>query len=859
MADLTFDLDHPAARLIANAGGKGASLARMRGAGLPVPSGFVVSTRAFESSGFTLPRDLDDQMASLGLTDMVALEEVSRKARQRLMDTGVPGDVAAAVIQAYERMQPESVAVRSSATAEDMPWASFAGQYDTFLNVVSAQELLDRLLQVWASLYAARAVAYRKRLGIPHNAVSMAVVVQRQLNPVASGVMFTRDPVTGAGDRYLVNAALGIGEGVVTGEVPTDSFALDSNTLAILERRIAQKDTMMAPAPGGGISLEAVPETQRGLPALTDPQLTELARLAQQVTGLFQGPQDIEFAAQEGSIHLLQARAVTGVDDGQEFKVVWEDPADAGYTWARHMGALGREVTTRLQQDSIRAYAGGQETCFQETGSPMAKNYIVRFFNGYPYVRPPDVTDIEQMRRLSRHRDRDQAYRNEGTSLYEAEIQPDVERRLAELQRFRPRGASLPALAGHLEKALKDYGQVMGNLHWRMAGAMQQDWPSTYHQITGEPEVASGTLLQARPNKTTRLVKRLRSLARLVQQDAEIKAVFKEGAYHRLNEAPLRNKPTVRRYRTRFQRLLRDYGLRSGRGFGSEVGFTSPTWNMDPGQPMAIIAFYADQDLDHLDRLDVSARQVRIRAVQRVRRQLAGDPERLQQFEAALPIAVSQVSRMENHNHIMEQGVNGAFREAIYKMGRGLVRERLLDNPDDVIHISMAELRDIAVGAGPRDLRALVKEREAELQHQAGLRPPVTVGSGGPLPTNPLARFDPPPGTGLDGTVLKGVGASPGRVVGRARLVTMRTTLPKVEQGEVLVATNVGPDWTPIFPLLGGLVLDQGAVFQHAALVAREYGIPAVILTRDATSVVTDGQIIEVDADQGIVDLAPST
>ncbi len=288
----------------------------------------------------------------------------------------------------------------------------------------------------------------------------------------------------------------------------------------------------------------------------------------------------------------------------------------------------------------------------------MTRNHIVRFFNGYPYVRPPDVTDAELMERTRRHRERDQAYRDEGTSLYEAEIVPETEQTLAELRKFRPRGASLPALVTHLEQATKAYSRVMGDLHWRMAGAiMQQDWPSTYHQITGEPEVASGTLLQAIPNMTTRLVKRLRGLARLVQEDAELNAVFKEHAYHLLNEAPLRTKPAVSRFRTRFRRLLQDYGLRSGRGFGSGVGFTAPTWNMEPGQPLGLIASYADQDLEHLEGLDVRARQARKCAEQRVRRQLASDPERLRQFEAALPGAVEVVNRMENHNHIMEQGV----------------------------------------------------------------------------------------------------------------------------------------------------------------------------------------------------------
>jgi hypothetical protein len=224
----------------------------------------------------------------------------------------------------------------------------------------------------------------------------------------------------------------------MAGEVPSDSYAIDSNSLAIVGRTIVLKGSMMAPAPGGGISLEAVPETQRGLPALTDQQLTELAGLAHQVTGLFQGPQDIEFAAHGGSVQLLQARPVTGMGDGQGFEIVWDDTADANYTWARGTGVLGQGVTTRLQQDCILAYTDGQRSCFEATGAPMARNNIARFFNGYLYVRSPEVTDAEVMERLRRHRGRDQAFQDKGTSLYDEEIRAETEQTLANLQRFRP-------------------------------------------------------------------------------------------------------------------------------------------------------------------------------------------------------------------------------------------------------------------------------------------------------------------------------------------------------------------------------------------------------------------------------------
>jgi hypothetical protein len=250
--------------------------------------------------------------------------------------------------------------------------------------------------------------------------------------------------------------------------------------------------------------------------------------------------------------------------------------------------------------------------------------------------------------------------------MYQAEIEPQVLQTLRELDTFRPRRASIPELFQHLERTLMAYGHVMGDLHWRMVGGMRQDWPSTYQDITGEPEVASGTLLQAIPNRTTRLVRRLRGLARLVQSDPDLQVVFREHAYQDLQEAPLKDKPRVRRFRARFRNMLRQYGHRSGRGFGSGTSFTTPTWNLDPRQPLDLIASYCQQDLDALDRLDAEARRSRTRAERRIRRLLADDQERLQRFQRRLALAVEEVNRMENHNHIMEQGVHGVLREAIY-------------------------------------------------------------------------------------------------------------------------------------------------------------------------------------------------
>ena len=754
MTDFVVSLDYPAARLLSLAGGKGASLAKMHGMGLPVPPGFVVTAEAFRRGSFALPDNLERELSETDPTQLDVLEPLCQAARETILSKGVSDEVASAVVAAYAKMgDGVAVSIRSSATAEDRAWASFAGQYDTFLNVVGPDDLLRQLSQVWASLYSTRAVAYRNRLGMPHRSVSMAVVVQRQLQPRAAGVLFTRDPVTGQDSRFQVNAALGLGEGVVAGIAPSDTFTLDGANGEVLSQVLSTKDTMIAPTPRGGVAPSPVPDGHQDAPALTREELARLGGLAHQVRRLFQADQDIEFAIQDNDVWLLQSRPITGMSEPPPFPVEWDDPADAEFTWTRDNFA-GRGPLFRLQEDATRYYADGEMTSFQETGAPMTRNHILLFFNGFAYSRPPIGADAEASERQKDHAARDRAYQEQGTSLYEAEIRPQVEQTLAELLKFRPKRASIAALVEHLERALEAYGNVMGDLHWRMAAGTRMDWPSTYREITGEPEVASGTLLQAISNKTTQLVRRLRDLGRLVQQDRELTRIFQERAHGQIWEAPLSSLPAVRHFRTRLRSFLRTYGTRTGRGFGSSVDFTAGTWNMDLRQPLDLIASYAQQDLDALERLEAKARRSRRQAGRRVRRMLSSDPERLRRFNSDLGVAVDGVKQMENHNHIMEQGVNGALREAIYWTGRGLVREGLLDDPNDVLHLALDELRDLARGRGTEDLRELVERRAEELKERSPLRPPAVLGKAMPRvaqASNPRSMYDVPQDAGLDG------------------------------------------------------------------------------------------------------------
>ena len=312
VSHLVAGLDEPAARLPDLAGGKGSSLARMTSAGLPVPAGFVVTTDAFEGVAASIPESVLEAMAAADLSNIAALEQLCEEAREVILRMGITDEVEESVETAYRRLGEDiPVSVRSSGTAEDLAWASFAGQYDTFLNVAGVDAVLEALVGVWASLYSTHAVSYRLRLGMGAGAEKMAAVVQTQISPDAAGVMFTRHPISEREDRYLANVALGLGEGVVSGQAPADTFELDAATLELVSQTIVQKTAMLAPAESG-VELAQVPYERQAQPALTPDQLTRLGAYGTQLAQLYGGPQDIEFAVDSSNIHILQSRPCDG-------------------------------------------------------------------------------------------------------------------------------------------------------------------------------------------------------------------------------------------------------------------------------------------------------------------------------------------------------------------------------------------------------------------------------------------------------------------------------------------------------------------------------------------------------------------
>ncbi|MGH2759188.1 MAG: PEP-utilizing enzyme [Actinomycetota bacterium] len=532
------------------------------------------------------------------------------------------------------------------------------------------------------------------------------------------------------------------------------------------------------------------------------------------------------------------------------FDVRWDDPADAACSWRRAQS----QPPTRLYQDVLSGYYEAARGCYERTGTPMAREHIVRWVDGWPYVRGPEA-DEDSAQRLAEHGRHIQGYADKGDSYYVSELRPEVVGIVERLRKHPRISAPIDVLVAHVQECIDAYAHIMGDLHWRFAGAIAASgrtpffWPALYNEITGRPEAEAATLLGGLANEMAKTIRDMQKLARLVRADDRLRKAVESKDLSALEQ----DGPYFQKFGSGFRSFLRRHGVRCGHGYGSKSALETPTWRMQPEIPLGLIATYARSDLDAAERKEKDAARERKRLTNAVRRELRGDPERSARFDAALEQAKVYATRIEDHNHWMDQSAPGILREAVGLLGRRLVRDGLIDHPDDVMHLSSDELARLGRSELGRDLRQLVAERRRELDAAAARPAPGHIGAEAEGELIP-ERFA-PTGAGLEGKVLHGIPASSGRYEGRARVVPPALEPPDLDDGDILVAIDAGPSWTPVFAVLGAVVLDRGAAFQHAAVMAREFGIPAVVGTKDATKAIADGETITVDGDAGIVAL----
>jgi rifampicin phosphotransferase len=741
----------------------------------------------------------------------------------------LPAALCDAIAAAYHALAERSgmadppVAVRSSAIDEDGAQASFAGLHTTLLHIVGADAIADAVARCRRSAWSTQATAYRQRHGLDVGAPRVAVLVQQLVAADAAAVAFSIDPVSGDPDRIVVNATWGLGESLVGGHVTPDSYALRKADAQIVARQIADKARMYVPA-AGGTQLVAVPDERRRLPALSDAQVAEVAHLAHTLEQRLGWPVDIECAYAGARLALLQCRPVTAGAPS----VAWATPDDAAPTWWWGRQAFPAPLTP-LMQSYLPFHTQGWVRDSRAQGT--VGEIRIRFEQGYYYSRwqPTGLTTWEEadLRALAAERAVPARWRDEFLPLLRADHQ-----RVRALDRAAMADGELSlALQENLTAQIRHF-----TIHAHMAsfpyGAVGRllDW--YLERFPGASDVDAYRLMQGLWNTNIESMHKLWELSQRCTN--AVAAALRAGDWASLPPD----------FAQHWHAYLGLFGHRTA----ALADPASPTWQEDPTPVARLVLSYAAQSVP-----DPALAQARLAAEREaftaeVRARLA--PEERAAFETLLATALANYPLTEDHNFWIDQQCPADLRLLCAEIGRRMAQRGTLDTAGDIAFLMLSEL--VLWGFGLADpLRPRVAQRKAEYAAQRRITPPDYLGVP-PEPQPWVDRFGGPP-VPLDAEpgTIQGVGASAGRVVGTVRVAYTFEEAQALERGEVLVCPATDPNWAPLFGIAGALVTDTGGSLCHAAVLAREYHLPAVVGAHIATAQLQTGQRLEVDGVSG--------
>lgn len=785
------------------AGGKAANLGELTRAGFDVPTGFVVTTEAYRHS---LPDTTQSGSSEFRMSD----------------------DITSAILQAYRGLGGGQVAVRSSATAEDLPGATFAGQQDTFLNVDGEQNLLKSVRQCWASLSNHRAVEYRSRLGIDEATVAMAVVVQRMVQPEHAGVMFTAHPVTGNRHQVVIAASSGLGEAVVSGSVTPEHYVI-SNKGQILEHEASARAQSDPQASNSGI------QDKRHDASLAPAAARELAAIAKRIETLFKVPQDIEWAISNGQAWILQARPMTALPPAPRRLDFIQKRIGPVYmellprrpypmevdAWI--MPVLGHMIQ-RLLQETLGAR-------IDLTNALPTKDKVVQEFV------PPRITFTSQTpAALTR------TFLNGTRNLANRTDKKDADYiRLAE----RIASEDLSTLDW---ARLLQLPKTIATLTNRVTDLRVAEFPVLLVAILRlkllllllNREELFPHLVGGVETQTLRANAELSRLARMVDADTTLRRTFKELDAPRIL-AFVERDPQAQDLKLALNGFIREFGHREA---SSLLLVRDPTWGEDPTTIIELIQV-----------MRRSPPIARTNATDSHRHAL-GEllTHRALQTEFARTIvtntvrAASEGMALREDTHYEGTRLMPLTRKCIQEAGFRLAAAGSIDQPDDIWYLTWREIStlDSPGSIQATQMRAKALRRRA-VQEQLAASPLIAPTTLYQTSYHPDAR-------------AVGAGAGGGTATGPVTIVRSPREFPRLQPGDVLVCETTSPAWTPLFTRAAAVVADNGGLASHAAIVAREYGIPAVMGTGNGTSTLIDGEIVTVNGDLGtVVDYSPET
>jgi phosphoenolpyruvate synthase/pyruvate phosphate dikinase len=841
MGRYVLDLEEMDRTQVAVVGGKGAQLGELsRIEGIRVPAGFCVTTEAFQRIMADAPSidDRLDRLSRLKPDDRELIRALSAEIRQTLAGIAIPDDLAAAITRPLAGLgEHAAYAVRSSATAEDSPTASFAGQHDTYLNVVGRAAILEHVSRCWASLFTERAVTYRLRNGFDHRKAQIAVVVQRMVFPQASGILFTADPATSNRKVASIEASLGLGEALVSGLVNPDVYKVRD----------------------GEVEQPIQPERQQP-PALTDAQAVRLAQLGRRIEAHFGRPQDIEWCVAEGDFWIVQSRPITtlfpipATDDQENHVYLSVGHAQMMTDAMKPLGISFWQLTTPR-----RMYVAGGRL-FVDVASDMASPatgaaLLELIGKSDPLTGDALQTILERDDFIPTLRDERPGPAPGGGKRAPIEADPAIvtgliERSEASIAKVKSdiRGKSGSALLDFILEDIQELKRILFDpqSHRTFMSAMEATWWLNEHlqKWLGEKNAAD-TLTQSVPNNvTSEMGLALLDVADVIRPHPEVVAFLQDVTDDGfLDELP--NLAGGREARDAIQAFLDVYGMRCA----GEIDITRPRWSERPTTLLPVIlgnikTFEPGAGERRFEHGRQEAWQKEQELLERLRALPDGD-EKAEEVKRMIDRVRTFIGYREYPKYGMVSRYF-VYKQALLEEAERLVQAHVLREKEDIFYLRYEELPDV-VRTGQVD-DELIRERKDAFRSSQALTPPRVFTSDGEILAGSYRRDGVPAGA------LVGLPVSAGTIEGRARVI-LDMGKAELEPGDILVTAYTDPSWTPLFVAISGLVTEVGGLMTHGAVIAREYGLPAVVGVERATRLIQDGQRIRVHGTDGYVEL----
>jgi rifampicin phosphotransferase len=867
-------------------GGKGANLGEMSKAGFPVPPGFCITTSAYRHY-IDASDEMDEWLDSLNQLKPEQLDEIrslGQRIRDHLLTVPLSAQIKSAIIEAWTKLgKDHAYAVRSSATAEDLPTASFAGQQETYLNVKGAEQLIDAVKKCWASLFTDRAIIYRANNGFDHRSVFLSVVVQQMVFPEVSGIMFTADPVTGHRHTVSIDAGFGLGEALVSGIVTADLYKVRDKQ--IIHKQIAKKEKGIFPLSHGGTETRKLPPELQQKQALPDQKILELAALGRRIEKHYGSEQDIEWCLEGDRIYILQSRPITSLypvpaASDNNYRVYYSFGHKQMMTdYMKPLGISVWRIIMPFGKDSVRA----ESRSFVEAGG--------RLFLDYSY--PMYLKSVR--RKLSKSRMVDDDLLAFKKAVLREEFQVRVPKRGVKRQVFRifikpllsffgkliPRLVKImyfenPLLA--IERAKSTFEQdlarfkqavfqrsgaerikfiqehagrdlflsLIDSLAYTLAGFITLPKIERYVKKWMGEELSASIHKSTPGNVTSEMGLMIGDLADTARNYPEVVEYLQQAGDGTFYEG-LRGVEGGDVFKAELDQFMEKFGMRAP----GEIDITRVRWKEAPTMlvPSILSHMRSNAPNEHREKFKQGEEEANeaIEALLTRVKAIRGGSRKAKKLSRLITLYRNTVGIRELPKYILIRYFD-VYREAILEEANILFEKGIIERKEDVFYLTLDELVALLENRLKDDVKERIHFRKVLEERYRKLTPPRVMTSDGEIFNAERSNEQAPPGA------LIGIPVSAGVAEGIVKVVR-RLEEGSLNKGDILVAPYTDPGWTPLFHSAKALVTEIGGMMTHGSVVAREYGIPAVVGVENATKILKDGQYVRVDGTIGYVEI----